>query len=154
MQVKVQMYNSVATLPKKAYLNDLGADVVAVERKIISPWQVRYKIGIGIGVPNYGFFLAPRSSVRDRYLSMANSFGVIDEPYTGEIEATFYVASILAWLPWLRKEKGKWKFSWNRLYQVGDRVAQVIPMPTYITHYAWGQLSTTQRGIGGHGSTN
>ena len=72
---------------------------------------------------------------------MSNSVGVIDSGYRGELQATF------------KKIQG---ISNNALdnYKVGDRIFQlmIIPHPT-IQFQEVDELTTTERGEGGFGST-
>ena len=144
-----------AKLPIKVLEDDLAFDVVATERIIRFPFSVEYRLGISLQPDcedGEGTFLYARSNATKRHIFLANSVGLIDKGYTGEVSAVFFTQSLLAWLPWIRKEKDGWKFSWNRLYKVGERVAQI--RPTFgPTRYEWGGISETKRGSGGYGST-
>ena len=97
-----------------------------------------YGVGLAVEIPEGMVGLVfPRSSIRQTDLFMANSVGVIDSGYRGEIFITFNV------------KKGA-----TRWYQVGDRIAQLVIMPVPLTKYVEvDELSETERGIGGHGST-
>jgi len=151
--VIVKMYHTKAELPKKGHSTDLAYDVKATERELNFPWSVKYKLGIGLqDESGEGFLVFPRSNVATRGMWLANSVGLIDPDYTGEISVIFYT-QLRAWLPWLRKENGKWKFSWNRLYEVGDRVCQIQDALVYTSHFQFGQPKETKRGSNGYGST-
>jgi dUTP pyrophosphatase len=64
--------------------------------------------------------------------------GVIDSGYRGEIQATF------------RKERG----IASRKYNVGERIAQIIILPyPQVSFIEVNELSNTERGEGGFGST-
>ena len=97
-----------------------------------------YGVGLAVEIPEGMVGLVfPRSSIRQTDLFMANSVGVIDSGYRGEIIVTFNI------------KKGA-----TRWYQVGDRIAQLVIMPVPLVKYVEvDELSETERGIGGHGST-
>jgi len=80
----------------------------------------------------------PRSSIRNTELTLSNCVGVIDSGYRGELQATF------------NKSNGLDSISYN----IGDRVCQIliIPYPP-IEFVEVDELSNTERGEGGFGST-
>jgi dUTP pyrophosphatase len=102
-------------------------------------FQITYGLGIALEIPE-GFvgLVFPRSSIRKTDLSLTNCVGVIDSGYRGELQATF------------RKHKGVV----STKYEVGDRVCQItiIPHPP-IEFNEVNELSNTERGEGGFGST-
>jgi dUTP pyrophosphatase len=70
---------------------------------------------------------------------MANSVGVIDSGYRGEIMVTFNILNL---------------HTVENSYQVGDRIAQLVILPVPLAQYVEvNELSETQRGTDGHGST-
>jgi dUTP pyrophosphatase len=70
---------------------------------------------------------------------MSNSVGVIDSGYRGEIMVTFNISN---------------PSKTGQIYQIGDRIAQLVIVPVPLITYAETQeLSETNRGTGGHGST-
>jgi len=85
----------------------------------------------------------PRSSIRKTDLSLTNSVGVIDSGYRGELQATF------------KKVYGPNDVRIDQTdYKVGDRIAQIIIIPyPQITFVEVDELSITERGEGGFGST-
>jgi dUTP pyrophosphatase len=74
-------------------------------------------------------------------LQLSNSVGVIDSGYRGELQATFNKI-----ITTIENQKND--------YKVGDRVCQlmIIPHPT-IEFNEVNELSNTERGEGGFGST-
>ena len=126
-----------AQQPKFGKPGDAGADLVATTMSNHDDHLV-YGVGLAVEIPEGMVGLVfPRSSIRQTDLFMANSVGVIDSGYRGEIFITFNV------------KKGA-----TRWYQVGDRIAQLVIMPVPLTKYVEvDELSETERGIGGHGST-
>lgn len=97
-------------------------------------------LGVRVEIPEgWCGLLLPRSSVVRHGLVMANSVGLIDSDFRGELRATFRVSADGA--PVTR-------------YEPGDRCAQILFMPLPATRLeAADTLSDTMRGEGGHGST-
>jgi dUTP pyrophosphatase len=103
-------------------------------------------------IPN-GFvgLVFPRSSIRKTGLQLSNSVGVIDSGYRGELQATF---NKLFGGEGMYDEMKVNQMQPNDYYKIGDRVAQImiIPFPP-IEFEQVTQLSETERGDGGFGST-
>jgi dUTP pyrophosphatase len=100
---------------------------------------VVYGTGLSMEIPNgYVGLVFPRSSNSKKDLYLTNHVGVIDSGYRGEIMLKFR----------------KTKEVIPRYYEVGDRVGQIIilPYPT-IKFVESEELSSTERGEGGFGST-
>jgi dUTP pyrophosphatase len=139
MIVKIKKTHPDSVIPSYAKSGDAGMDLVATTIISEEVFQITYGLGIALEIPE-GFvgLVFPRSSIRKTDLSLTNSVGVIDSGYRGELQATF------------RKERGVA----SRKYEVGDRVAQlmIIPHPT-IEFNEVNELSNTERGEGGFGST-
>ena len=83
------------------------------------------------------FWLAPRSSIFKSGLMMANSMGVIDKSYRGELKAP------------------AWSMTGDSKVSRGDRLFQIIaPDMGWIRHVRMvDSLPGTERGDGGFGST-
>lgn len=103
-----------------------------------------YKLGFALELPKgYDALIFPRSSIRDKSLIFANSVGYIDNDYRGECMVTF--KDDVSQNP---------EISAKGLYQPGDRIAQlrlIEKIPTRFEEVE--ELSDTQRGTGGFGST-
>lgn len=129
-----------AEKPKFGKPGDAGADLVATSVEERNDHQVVYGTGLAVEIPEGMVGLIfPRSSIRNYELVLSNSVGVIDSGYRGEIMATFL--------------KGK-KHNPDEIYKVGDRIAQLVIMPVPLVQYTEvAELSETNRGTGGHGST-
>ena len=141
MKVKVKKLHTNAVAPKFGKPGDAGADLVATSVDASSrEGQIVYGTGLAVEIPEGMVGLVfPRSSVRNTDLTMSNSVGVIDSGYRGEIMVTFNLKN-----PW----------SPDDVYKVGDRIAQLIIMPVPLIEYMIvDELSETERGTGGHGST-
>lgn len=138
MEVKIKKLDEKAVIPAYAKPGDAGMDLVAVTHKYENGNHI-YGTGLAIEIPEgYVGFLFPRSSNRKTRAYLTNHVGVIDSGYRGEIMLTFKNVDLTALEP----------------YKVGDRVAQLIIMPyPTIELVEVDELSETERGTGGHGST-
>jgi dUTP pyrophosphatase len=137
MKVLFKKLHPEAQKPKFGKPGDAGADLVATSIDF-SRDQIIYGTGLAVKIPEGMVGLVfPRSSVRNYDLFMSNSVGVIDSGYRGEIMVTFNL-----------------KNPWSEIYKVGDRIAQLVIVPVPLITYAETQeLSETNRGTEGHGST-
>ncbi len=134
MNVNIKRLNEKAVIPAYAKSGDAGMDLVAVETEEKGEW-VTYKTGLAMQIPvGYVGLLFPRSSVYKKNQRLANSVGVIDSGYRGEIMF-------------------KYSKSENQ-YSVGERVGQIIIMPyPKIRFEVVEELTQTDRSSGGFGST-
>jgi dUTP pyrophosphatase len=83
--------------------------------------------------------LFPRSSNSKVDLYLTNHVGVVDSGYRGEIMFKYRPIDGLVE---------------SKIYQVGDRVGQIVILPyPSVSFEEVEQLSTTERGEGGYGST-
>lgn len=138
LEVKIRKLNSNAVIPSYSKNGDAGMDLVATEIISETTDQITYGTGISMEIPKgYVGLVFPRSSIRKYELELTNSVGVIDSGYRGEIQATFNKVH-------------------NKLnsYNVGDRIAQIMIIPyPQISFIEVEELSTSERGSGGFGST-
>lgn len=141
MKIQFKKLLPTAQKPKFGKPGDAGADLVATSVDFSREDQVVYGTGIAVEIPEGMVGLVfPRSSVRDKNLSMANSVGVIDSGYRGEIMVTFNITAD--------------DLDFVSKYAVGDRIAQLVIMPVPLAQYVEvEELSETSRGDKGHGST-
>ena len=141
MFIKLKKLKENAIVPTYSKDGDAGMDLVATEIISENSNQITYGTGIAIEIPD-GFvgLVFPRSSIRKYDLTLSNAVGVIDSGYRGELQATFNKINHHS----LRRED----------YKVGDRIAQIIilPYPKVIFREV-NELSNTERGEGGFGST-
>lgn len=87
MIINVKKLRADAVLPLNAEEESIGFDVTILEKgKQLGPNTHLYHTGIAIQPPpGYYTELVPRSSISKTGYFMANSFGVIDNSYTGEL---------------------------------------------------------------------
>ena len=124
---------------KHFHQGDAGLDVYIVEDQIINSGETtRIKLGISCeNIDKKAYFLMPRSSISKTPLRLANSVGLIDAGYRGEIMAAVDNIKDIA----------------HRL-EVGQRLFQIVAMDGSDIHFnLTKELSQTSRGEDGFGST-
>jgi dUTP pyrophosphatase len=139
MKVKIKKLAESAVIPKYSKPGDAGLDLTAVTRELNEYGNLVYGTGLAVEIPEgYVGLLFPRSSNSKTNLYLTNHVGVIDSGYRGEL---------------MFKYKTIEHFGKN-VYEVGDRVGQliIIPYPS-IEFEEVEELSSTERGTGGYGST-
>lgn len=134
LTVAVKKLDPNAVIPSYANTGDAGMDLSAVSINDTQDY-IEYGTGLALAIPE-GFvgLVFPRSSISKYHLTLANSVGVIDSHYRGEVKLRF-------------KRKG------HEIYKVGDRVGQIIILPYPEVSFVEGELDKTQRGTSGFGST-
>lgn len=165
MKVKVKKLSENAVIPQYAKEGDAGLDLVATSVSTDKNGNIVYGTGLAFEIPKgYVGLLFPRSSNARTNLILTNSVGVIDSGYRGEVMLKYKVLyhrmkNCFSW--WWKKYVCKSKeqhvnfdlFPYND-YKVGDRVAQLIIVKhPYIEIVESDELSETERGTGGYGST-
>ena len=136
--IRVKKLVPEAVLPKKAHASDAGFDLVATKVGFEDGCWVCHT-GLAFEIPEgYMGLVFPRNSIVSKDMSMANSVGVIDSNYRGEVTGRFRLAGMLEF----------------PRYQVGERFAQIVIVPyPEIEFIESDHLSETDRGAGGYGST-
>jgi len=138
MKVKFKKLLDTAKAPQRGSEYAAGWDLTATsfshERGIIT-----YGTSISIEIPK-GYFgiLAARSSVYNTDLMLANSIGIIDSDYRGELILKFRLLN---------------KGDSPKVYSVGDRIGQLIILSHTAPEWVEDNLTKSKRGIFGFGST-
>ena len=129
-----------AVIPTKAHATDAGFDVTVLYPTKRQGDVVWYGTGIAIEPPKGFYFqLYPRSSIAKTGYVLANSVGIIDPDYQGEL--LIAMRKVDASAPDL---------------ELPVKIAQIVPAriyeltPVEVSDFA----GTTERGCGGFGSTN
>lgn len=128
-------------LPSYAYEGDAGLDLRSAENVVLKPFERRLvSTGLAIAIPDgYAGFVQPRSGLALRGgLSMANTPGLIDAHYRGELK----VCAI--------------NLDPEREIHItkGERIAQlVIQKVPRVSLMEVDSLDETDRGVGGFGSS-
>ena len=138
MIIKVKKLHPDAVIPTYAKEGDAAMDLYAAEVMKDKYGNYVYLTGVALEIPK-GFvgLLFPRSSVSRTCMSLANSVGVVDSGYRGEIMLKYRLTG-----------------GGNEVYKTGDRVGQLMILPyPKIELIESEELSSTDRGSGGFGST-
>lgn len=142
MIVKVKRNGETAILPTKATEGSAGFDLYAdiSEPVVVRPHEtVMLSTGIALEIPE-GYFGAiyPRSGISTkRGLRLANCVGVIDSDYRGAVGVPIHNDT-----------------NESKYVQPYERVAQIVFQKCEpIEIYEAEELSDTDRGVGGFGST-
>lgn len=152
MKVKIKKLVENAVIPQYAKPGDCGMDITAISKVVDEYGNISYGTGLAFEIPeNYVGLLFPRSSITKFDLTLSNSIGVIDSGYRGEVIFKFRPASYF----WKQEVKNISSESFNRgTYNIGDRIGQIIILPyPQIEFEEVNELSTTERGTGGFGSS-
>lgn len=139
MNIKIKKLRPEATIPKYAKSGDAGLDLIATS-KTETELYIEYGTGLSFEIPdNHVGLIFPRSSISKYHLNLANSVGVVDSGYRGEVMVRF---------------KKTLDRPHANMYNVGDRVCQLIVMPfPKVKLVEVEELSDTERGDGGFGSS-
>lgn len=138
-QMKVKLVNEYAQLPTRGSKDAAGLDLYCpFHIKVPADSQKKIPLGIAVEIPQgYMGLLVTRSSMSKTPLRCANSVGIIDADYRGELSIVYENISC----------------SDYTMFR-GDRIAQLIIVPIAIVDVEEAQtLSETERGDGGYGST-
>ena len=141
MKVKIKKLHPDAQIPVYAKPGDGAMDLIATS---ISGYEdkVVYGTSLAFEIPEgHCALLLPRSSICKYDLRLSNSVGLLDSQYRGEVKFVFTMNTPVT--------------ENFRMYKIGDRIGQlmIIPYPQ-IEFEEVEELSETERGIGGFGSTN
>ena len=141
VRLPVKRLDPTIELPSYAYEGDAGLDLRSSEDVTLKPFERRLvSTGLAIAIPEgYAGFVQPRSGMALKHgLSMANTPGLIDSHYRGELKVI--AINLDPSEPIVIKR--------------GDRIAQlVIQQVPVISLVEVEELDETDRGAGGFGSS-
>lgn len=148
MEVRIKKLHPNAVIPTYAKDGDAGMDLTAVTKSYDRDGNIVYGTGLAFEIPKGHVGLVfPRSSLSRLDIALSNCVGVIDSGYRGEVTAKFKPAMLF------NREQRPIILN-NRIYNVGERIAQLIIIPyPQITFVEADELSETERGAGGYGSS-
>jgi dUTP pyrophosphatase len=130
-----------AVLPRQAHPGDAGLDLVSTVDVEVGPGQrAMVPTGLAAAVPEgWAGVVLPRSGLASKQgLTLANSPGLIDSGYRGEI--TCAVVNLDRSAPVAIRR--------------GDRIAQLVILPVAVVQAVWvEELPESERGEGGFGSS-
>lgn len=150
-QIKFKKLREGAILPTKATVGSAAFDLYRCDEKgrdsehaILFPGEKKeYGTGLAVEVPEGWVMLIFSRSGHGfkNQIRLSNCVGVIDSDYRGEVKVA------------LKSDVGESRIDYGT--NVGDRIAQAIFMPLPVVELVWAEeLSDTERGEGGFGSTN
>lgn len=142
MKIKVKKLTPEAVVPTLGSKFAAGADLYSAEKGdvVIAPGETKFiGTGIAVEIPDgyVGLVYARSGLACKRGLAPANKVGVIDSDYRGEIKVALL-------------NHGKEP----QMLEKGERIAQMVVAPYLsVTYEETDELSDTERGEGGFGST-
>ncbi len=142
VQVKIKKTDPRAATPTYGSAGAAGADLYAlIDTPVtIAPGEtVMIHTGIAVELPDgYAGLVYPRSGLASkRGLAPANKVGVVDPDYRGEVMVALHNHSLQ-----------------TQTIEEGERIAQLVITPfLHVDFVETEELSDTQRGAGGFGST-
>ena len=153
LNVKIKKLSKDAVIPTYAKHGDAGMDLTATSKAYDEHGNVVYGTGLAFEIPfGYVGLLFPRSSNTKKDLILGNSVGVLDSGYRGEVVFKFKTIDTHY------MQDGKLTFlkrDFMQEYNLGDRIGQIIIIPhPQVTFIEVDELSNSDRGIGGFGSTD
>ena len=136
IQLPIKRLDPSVELPSYAYSGDAGLDLRSAEELDLKPFERRLiATGLAIAIPDgYAGFVQPRSGLAYREgLSMANTPGLVDAHYRGEVnldaKKTIHI-------------------------ERGERIAQLVIQKVPVVQLVEvDELDQTDRGAGGFGSS-
>lgn len=138
--IKFQKLTPTAMLPTYAHPGDAGADLVAIDQHTLAPRsRLAVPTGLAAEIPQgYEMQVRPKSSLALNHgITVLNTPGTIDAGYRGEIKVILI-------------NLGEAPFE----ISPGQRIAQIVIAPVSQANFVvTEQLSQSQRGEGGFGST-
>ena len=163
LEVKIKKLHKDAVIPKYETAGSVGMDLTAVSKEYDEHGNVVFGTGLAIQIPE-GYYadLRPRSSISKYDLVLANSVGTIDSDYRGELilkfkptKPSYDLSEDYDGLEDDKHWRVKMSCSTQLDYNIGDRIAQIVILPyPKVSFVEVEELSETERGTGGFGSTN
>lgn len=141
IDLPIKKLDPTVDLPSYAYEGDAGLDLRSNEEVTLQPGERRLvSTGLAIAIPEgYAGFVQPRSGLALREgLSMANTPGLIDSHYRGELKVC---AVNLDFKTPIHIERGE---------RIAQLVIQKVPV---VRLQEVAELDATDRGTGGFGSS-
>lgn len=173
MKVNIKKLHKDAVIPVYAKPGDAGLDLTATSVEYNGKYgTIEYGTGLAFEIPEgHVGLLFPRSSNKKKELFLTNHVGVLDSGYRGEVKFA-YKPDVEYWCEvnehnfQSKLEEGEFHYYESatgahrdnvvisEAYAVGDRIGQIIIVPyPQIEFNEVYELSETERGEGGYGST-
>ncbi len=139
IEIKFQKLHPDAQIPSYAHIGDAGADVYSVAEVTLQPSdRAAIPTGLAVDIPlGYEIQVRPKSGLALKHgITVLNSPGTVDAGYRGEIQVIVI-------------NLGKEVYTFAK----GQKIAQLVLKPVIQAKYIEGELGTSDRGVGGFGST-
>lgn len=139
VEIKFQKLHPDAQVPSYAHTGDAGADVYSVAEVTLQQGdRAAIPTGLAVDIPlGYEIQVRPKSGLALKHgIAVLNSPGTVDAGYRGEIQ--IIVINL-----------GKEAYTFAK----GQKIAQLVLKPVIQAQYVEGELGTSDRGVGGFGST-
>jgi dUTPase len=168
MKTEIKLLDERAKVPTRAHEADTGYDLTVIGVHKIVGDVIFFKTGIAVASPEgYYWEVVPCSRISKQGLSVANSFGVIDEDYRGEVLVAIRVHHAHAGEGIGKSQRfaaGLIEFEkmrYRNLASLGEAIVRLKPVLTQLVlrkrYYSYfrvvDELGVTPRGDGGFGST-
>ena len=155
MEIKIKKLSKDAVIPKYAKQGDAGMDLVAISKEYDGDGNTVYGTGLAFEIPKgYVGLLFPRSSNAKTDLRLTNSVGVLDSCYRGEVMFKYRNDNYSKMDGGMQAHLVMGDINFVNEYEVGDRIGQILILPyPEINFLEVDELSETERGEGGYGST-
>lgn len=145
--LRIQRLHPEAKMPVRAYSKSIGLDVAAFllteegkSNTTLVPQQGSRTIPTGLSLcppDGYAVFVCSRSGLAQQSIFVANSPGVVDPDYRGELKVILFNGS-----------------HQSHYVRHGDRIAQLVILPAPIIEFEEAEsLPGSERGDRGFGST-
>jgi dUTP pyrophosphatase len=145
MKLKVKKLSDKATIPSYSRIGDGGLDLTASSVNKDGDY-IEYGTDLSVEIPlGHIGFIFPRSSISNRDLLLCNAVGVIDSGFRGEIKLRFK--------PIIAYKQNQFGPRASNMYNVGDRIGQLVILPFPTIEVVESELSESKRGSGGFGHT-
>jgi dUTP pyrophosphatase len=139
--VRVQRLDARAKLPTRAYPNDAGLDLYALDDAVLGPGErASLRTGIAVEIPEgRAGLVLPRSGLAARHgIALVNAPGLIDAGYRGEVRVLVLNTD----------RRARFTIS------PGDRIAQLVLVRIETPEVEEVEaLAASERGAGGFGSS-
>ena len=159
MNIKIKKLHKDAKIPEKVSYLAGGWDVTCTEIQVVEEDFVICKLGFALEIPKgYRVILVPRSSFTKYKWILQNSPGLGDADYTGEYQYRFRALPIKVNIYNYIEDgydRQETQIKYDKFpYKVGDRIGQIYLEEVIEMEFEEvEELSTTERGEGGYGST-
>ena len=155
LKVKIKKLHPQSVIPFYSKNGDAGMDLVAISKEYDGDGNTVYGTGIAFEIPKgYVGLLFPRSSNAKTDLRLTNSVGVLDSGYRGEVMFKYRNDNFSNMSDNYKVHLFNGNIAFTNEYNVGDRIGQILILPyPEINFLEVDELSETERGEGGYGST-